>query len=273
MTALARDTDTKAKLLAGAMTLGYPQKGSTTLYKGGIAVIDAGYLAPGRTATGLIAAGRIKAQSVNAGADGAKTAEVETGIFRWVNGDSITQADVGKLGYVHDDATVTKAGSGKSVLGLIVEVDAYGVWVATGLDAATAIALLLILNGTGGAAAIAIADVAALYTASNVEAALAEVKVLANAAPAMQAVNATLVNGVATINTGITVAAASEVVPQLIGAVTGSTNFASLGELKASRVNGGAGSGTVVIQAYSSTGGLDADAAGAIRVLIFTPQV
>lgn len=90
--------------------------------------------------------------------------------------------------------------------------------------------------------------------------------------PAMQAVNATLAAGTITIATGITVAASSEVVPVLIGALTGSTNFASLGELKASRVNGAPGVGTVVIQAYGADGALDVDAAGAIRVLIFTPK-
>ncbi len=90
--------------------------------------------------------------------------------------------------------------------------------------------------------------------------------------PAMQAVNATLASGTITISTGITVAANSEVIPLLIGALTGTTNFGSLGELKASRVNGAPGVGTVVIQAYGDDGALDADAAGAIRVVILTPQ-
>jgi len=91
-------------------------------------------------------------------------------------------------------------------------------------------------------------------------------------APSLQAVNATLASGTITISTGITVAANSEVVPVLIGAITGSTNFASLSELKASRVNGAPGVGTVVIRALGNDGAIDADAAGAIRVLIFTPQ-
>jgi hypothetical protein len=91
-------------------------------------------------------------------------------------------------------------------------------------------------------------------------------------APAMQAVDATLASGSVTIATGITVASTSEVIPVLIGAITGSTNFASVGELKTSRVAGGPGTGTVVIQAYGANGALDADAAGAIRVIILTPQ-
>lgn len=91
------------------------------------------------------------------------------------------------------------------------------------------------------------------------------------AAPSMQAVNATLVAGTITIATGITVASNSEVVPILIGALTGTTNFGSLGELKASRVNGAPGTGSITIQAYGDDGALDVDAAGAIRVLIFNP--
>lgn len=91
-------------------------------------------------------------------------------------------------------------------------------------------------------------------------------------APLMQAVNATLVAGTVTIAAGITVAANSEVIPLLIGPITGSTNFASLEELKASRVNGAPGVGTVVIEALNNSGALDVDAAGAIRVVILTPQ-
>lgn len=91
-------------------------------------------------------------------------------------------------------------------------------------------------------------------------------------APSMQAVNATLALGTITISTGITVAADSEVIPLQIGAITGSTNFGSLRELKASRVPGAPGVGTVVIQAVGNDGALDVDAAGAIRVLILTPQ-
>lgn len=91
-------------------------------------------------------------------------------------------------------------------------------------------------------------------------------------APAMQAVDATLASGTITINSGITVASTSEVIPVLIGPITGSTNFAWVGELKSSRVNGAPGVGVVVVQAYGTDGALDADAAGAIRVIILTPQ-
>lgn len=90
--------------------------------------------------------------------------------------------------------------------------------------------------------------------------------------PGMQAVNATLASGTVTINTGITVAAGSEVVPQFIGDITGTTNLAGLREVKASRVNGAPGVGTIVVTAVGDDGLIDSDAAGAIRVLIFAPQ-
>jgi hypothetical protein len=137
MAALTGPRNTKAK--ASFSPLAFPQKGSTVLYTGALAALDAGYLAPGRTATGLTGAGRVKKTSVNAGgADGAVTAEVESGIFRWANGDAIVQADVGKLAYIVDDQTVSKGATGKSIAGLILEVDSLGVWVAT--DQATMMA-------------------------------------------------------------------------------------------------------------------------------------
>jgi hypothetical protein len=98
------------------------------------------------------------------------------------------------------------------------------------------------------------------------------IEALAEAAPSMQAVNATLVAGTVTINTGITVAANSEVDAKPTGVITGSTNFACVRELKASRVAGAPGVGTLVIEALGSDGAKDVDAAGQVRVVIFTPQ-
>lgn len=90
--------------------------------------------------------------------------------------------------------------------------------------------------------------------------------------PYMQAVDATLASGTITINSAITVAANSEVIAYPKGTVTGSTNFAMVRELVASRVAGAPGVGTLVIEAITNTGVLDSDAAGAIRVVILTPQ-
>lgn len=85
--------------------------------------------------------------------------------------------------------------------------------------------------------------------------------------PAMQAVDATLVSGTVTISSGIVVAATSEVIAFPKGVITGSTNFGCVRELIASR----SVPGTVVIEAVGADGTKDADAAGAIRVVILTP--
>jgi hypothetical protein len=91
--------------------------------------------------------------------------------------------------------------------------------------------------------------------------------------PELQSFDLTLVTGTATNNTTAVVAARSEVIAYPIGAITGTTNFGCVHEVKASRVNGGAGVGVVVIQAKGNDGNIDADAAGVVRVNIFTPPV
>lgn len=120
--------------------LAFPQKGATSIYRGALCVLNAGYLAPGTVATGLIAVGvRCKEASVNAGADGAvKDVEVEAGIFPFKNsgaGDAIAQADVGADCYIVDDETVAKTNgtNTRSRAGKIVAVDANWVWVIVGI--------------------------------------------------------------------------------------------------------------------------------------------
>lgn len=87
----------------------------------------------------------------------------------------------------------------------------------------------------------------------------------------IQAGDATLASGTVTVNTGITVTTSSEVIPVGIGPLSGTTNLAGLYELKASRVAGGAGVGTIVLRAMGDDGAIDADAAGAIRYVIIEP--
>lgn len=118
--------------------LDFPQKGSTTIYQGALLVLNAGYLAPGTTATGLIAVGVAPKGSANAGADGAVTAEAEAGVFPFKNsaaGDAIAQADCGADCYIVDDQTVAKTdGTGtRSKAGKIVKIDSNFVWVLVGL--------------------------------------------------------------------------------------------------------------------------------------------
>ncbi|WP_031438181.1 hypothetical protein [Methylobacter tundripaludum] len=117
----------------------YPVKAATTCYQGGMAVLNAGYAAPGTAATGLVAIGRFEETADNsAGAAGAIKARVKRGKFLFANsaaGDAIAQADVGAACYIVDDQTVAKtdgAGS-RSRAGHIVAVETAGVWVQIGL--------------------------------------------------------------------------------------------------------------------------------------------
>lgn len=177
MTALSANQDTPKKTTT-VLAKG-PVKAAAVLFLGGLAVFNAGYLAPGSTATGLVCAGRCKGKVDNStGSNGDLTAEYETGIFRWANGDSIAQADVGKIAYVVDDATVSKASSGKSPAGVIVEVDANGVWVASSPDLSRALLAVANLASTAsgaGASLVSIEDAGAFTATTTVEAALQEI--------------------------------------------------------------------------------------------------
>lgn len=65
-------------------------------------------------------------------AEGAKVL-VKRGTFRWTNGDSFADGDIGKLCYAKDKTAVWKAATATNDIpaGRIVDVDAYGVWVDT----------------------------------------------------------------------------------------------------------------------------------------------
>lgn len=113
-----------------------PVKGATTIYQGGVVVMDAGLAVPGRTATGLIAVGVAQQTVVNSGADGAKKVPVERGTFKFANlgADAVTAADIQKDCYIVDDQTVAKtSGSNtRSIAGKVIEVEADGVFVRVG---------------------------------------------------------------------------------------------------------------------------------------------
>ncbi|UZR27473.1 hypothetical protein [Methylococcus mesophilus] len=136
MTALAAERNTKERI---GDVFDLPVKANTKCYLGGLAVIDAGYAAPGRTATTLVAAGRFEESVDNTGgAAGDKKARVKRGIYKFANsaaGDLIAQADVGADCYIVDDQTVAKTNgtNTRSRAGQIVAVDSDGVWVQIGL--------------------------------------------------------------------------------------------------------------------------------------------
>lgn len=136
MSALATARNTKERQ---GLDEEYPVKAAVTCHQGGLAVLNAGYAAPGTTATGLVAIGRFEETADNAtGADGAITARVKRGKFLFANssaGDLIAQADVGADCYIVDDQTVAKtsATGARSRAGKICAVESAGVWVQLGL--------------------------------------------------------------------------------------------------------------------------------------------
>lgn len=141
MTALARSRDTK-RYGVEPLPAKYAGKvkAATKLFTGSLVVIDAGYLAPGRAATGLIALGRCEGNEDidnSAGAAGDKTAEVLSGVFKWANhgADLVVQADVGKDCFIVDDQTVAKTDgtATRSRAGKVVSVESDGVYVLMGL--------------------------------------------------------------------------------------------------------------------------------------------
>ncbi len=118
---------------------GMPVKAAVKPIQGGIAVLNAGYAAPGTVATTLIALGRFEETVDNsAGANGDLSVKIKRGIFKFGNsaaGDLIAQADVGADCYIVDDQTVAKTNgtATRSRAGKIVAVDSDGVWVQIGL--------------------------------------------------------------------------------------------------------------------------------------------
>lgn len=146
MSALNAAADIPRKVVPNAL-VGATVKGAVKVYEGALTVYGPGavsgiYAQPGTTATGLFALGRATHTVDNTGGtDGLDvsgqpiTVDVETGLFRWANGDSIANGDIGKPAFVVDDHTVSKGGTGKSLAGVIMYVDAGGVWVWTSPEA------------------------------------------------------------------------------------------------------------------------------------------
>lgn len=109
---------------------------NTVIYSGAMVAVSAtGYAVPASDTAGLKVLGRAEATVDNSGTagDGAQTIVVRRGVFRWTNGNAFTVADVGTLCYVEDDYQVQKAAAATHdiIAGLIIAVDAQGVWVDT----------------------------------------------------------------------------------------------------------------------------------------------
>ncbi|GGG30951.1 hypothetical protein GCM10010964_18620 [Caldovatus sediminis] len=127
MTALSRDRNTPER---SGHTYTFPVKAGETIWRGALVMLEAGEAVAGRTATGLVAAGR--AETGTAEDPGRVT--VRRGVFRFANaggGDAVTDADYGAAVYCVDDQTVarTSGGGTRSAAGICRGVDAAGVWV------------------------------------------------------------------------------------------------------------------------------------------------
>ena len=113
----------------------FPAKANTTIFRGSLVALEAGYVVPGHTATGLVAVGR--AEQVVEDQFGVAQVVARRGVFRFGNlsGDAVTQAEVGADCYIVDDQTVAKTDGGgtRSRAGKVVAVELLGVWVQTGL--------------------------------------------------------------------------------------------------------------------------------------------
>ena len=133
MGALTQDRNTPER---DGKTFVFPVAAGKVIYAGALVAMSAsGYATPGATATTLRALGRAEENVSNAaGADGDVSVKVLKGTFRFGNSaaaDAIALADVGATCYIVDDQTVAKTSgtSTRSVAGIVLDVDAAGVWV------------------------------------------------------------------------------------------------------------------------------------------------
>jgi hypothetical protein len=154
-TALSAARDTPELRPVGLVWL---TQGSNVIYAGAMVAVNSdGEAAPAADASGYNVIGRAEAYSDNTGSAYLTnhTINVRAGVFRWENGDSITDADIGSLAYVTDDATVQKGASTYNIIaGVIWKVDSSGVWVDThdigAQGASTPSSLAVSGNGTVG---------------------------------------------------------------------------------------------------------------------------
>lgn len=115
-----------------------PVAASTSLIKGSMVALNAsGDCVPVTAVTTLLVAGMAEESVDNsAGIAGAKKVTMRFGLFKWANataGDAITRADIGALAYGVDNQTVSDVSTGRSIVGVIADVDSDGgIWVLMG---------------------------------------------------------------------------------------------------------------------------------------------
>ena len=132
MPPLTTERDTKAR---SGSRLNMGMAAAVLIFAGALVARNAaGNATPGATAVGLLGAGRaVDTVDNTLGLAGAKSVEVEKGIFRFDNlgADPVTIAGIGTNCFIVDDQTVaaTDGGATRSIAGVVFNVDAQGVWV------------------------------------------------------------------------------------------------------------------------------------------------
>ncbi len=112
-----------------------PVAASTTIHAGTLVALDSsGNAVPAAATAGLTVIGRAAATADNsAGSAGDIKVVAHRGCFRYANSATaaVDADDKGKPCYVEDDNTVAETASNSVVAGVVVDVDADGVWIDT----------------------------------------------------------------------------------------------------------------------------------------------
>lgn len=175
MTALAKDRDTQRLAGVGVDVdlIELPQKGSTVLYAGAAAMKETatGLVRPCAPGSGFELAGRVEKASDSTGlADGAVSATIRRGVFKYAAEAGQVPDVVDVAAYLRDDQTVSKAageltiGANNGALTVTAKVTGLSVRVvvagnSTALSSSVAGGVLTVNSATdGGGAATSTAD-------------------------------------------------------------------------------------------------------------------
>ena len=135
MAGLAAERNTPKRASEGALSQYFKlqMKASTTIYKGGLVVVDntTGLAEPATATTGKTPVG-VAEETVTSASSGTYMIQVRRGTFLFANksGDLVTTAMLGRaLAYVEDDQTVRATATSTIAAGRVIEVETAGVWV------------------------------------------------------------------------------------------------------------------------------------------------
>lgn len=221
-----------------------PVDGGSTIYKGTLLsqLTATGMVVPYSTAASGVCIGVAQHEADNAdGSDGDLRVRVESkrayAFANGAGGDAFSEASlIGSIVYGSDDHTVAdnSNNSARRAVGFFLGMEADGK-VRVFVDPAAA-------------------SLADMLAGGNIT--------------RLQVAGGTFASGTATINSGITVTASTDAFVIMSAVVTGSTNVGTVAHLKASNVAGAPGTGAVTLSILGNDGAVDADAAGAFRVLL-----